>query len=184
MAGKITDLILVYQFLKRLTTPFNKTEAFKLGIIDQRGKKLKQPETDAEKKSYGYYDRMVFNLKKLLEKVPGGKSQFASYAAALFLIKESHVEKNYTEQELVEGLYEAMEELESKKDKEYKDLFEDAPANATGSNVAGTGDDVADFKRPDARKKEMKAFLKRYLEQKAKRKKIKERKDFLKQFGL
>lgn len=77
-----------------------------------------------------------------------------------------------------------MEELESKKDKEYKDLFEDAPANATGSNVAGTGDDVADFKRPDARKKEMKAFLKRYLDQKAKRKKIKERKDFLKQFGL
>lgn len=188
MAGKITDLILVYQFLKRLTTPFNKTEAFKLGIIDKDGKVLKKSKdltTDAEKKAYGYYDRMVFNLKKLLEKVPGGKTQFASYAAALFLIKESNTSKEYTEQELMEGLYEAMSDIEDlKQEKEFKHLFEDAPANATGSAVAGTGDDPVHWKKPDARKKETKAFLKRYLEQSAKRKKIKERKDFLKQFGL
>jgi hypothetical protein len=88
MAGKFSDLILVYQFIKRLTTPFDKTEAFKLGIIDGSGKKVKSPETTAEKNSYGYYDRMVFNLKKMLEKVPGGKSKIGSYAAALFLIKE------------------------------------------------------------------------------------------------
>jgi len=188
MAGKITDLILVYQFLKRLTTPFNKTEAFKLGIIDKDGKVLKKSkelETSAEKNAYGYYDRMVFNLKKVLEKVPGGKSQFASYAAALFLIKESNTSKDYTEQELMEGLYEAMSDIEDlKEQKEFKHLFEDAPANSTGSAVAGTGDDEVHWKRPDARKKETKQFLKRYLEQSAKRKKIKERKDFLKQFGL
>ena len=71
-----------------------------------------------------------------------------------------------------------------KEEKEFKHLFEDAPANATGSAVAGTGDDKVHWKRPDARKKETKEFLKRYLEQSAKRKKIKERKDFLKQFGL
>ena len=53
-------------------------------------------------------------------------------------------------------------------------------ANATGANVAGTGDDPVHWKKPDARKKETKAFLKRYLDQSAKRKKIKERKDFLK----
>lgn len=188
MAGKFTDLILVYQFIKRLTTPFNKTEAFKLGIIDERGKVLKKSkdlETTAEKNAYGYYDRMVFNLKKLLEKVPGGKTTFASYAAALFLIKESDTSKEYTEKELMEGLYEAMSDIENlKQDKEFKHLFENSPANATGSNVAGTGDDVANFKGLDARKKETKAFLKRYLAQSAKRKKIKERKDFMKKFGL
>ena len=69
MAGKYTDLLLVYQFIKRLTTPFDKTEAYKLGIIDEKGKKIRSPETSAESNSYGYYDRMVFNLKKLLEKV-------------------------------------------------------------------------------------------------------------------
>jgi hypothetical protein len=184
MAGKFSDLILVYQFIKRLTTPFNKTEAFKLGIIDERGKKLKSPETKAEKNSYGYYDRMIFNLKKLLEKAPGGKSAIASYAAALFLIKESDTSKEFTEEEMIQGLYEAMSELESKKDKEFKNLFEDAPANVTGTGVVGTGDDPVHWAKPDARRKEFKAFLRRYLDQKQKRKKIKERKDFLKRFGL
>lgn len=187
MAGKIQDLILVYQFIKRLTTPFNKTEAFKLGIIDEKGKKIKAPETSAEKNSYGYYDRLVFNLKKLLEKLPGGSSKFGSYAAALFLIKESDTSKVHTEEEIAQGLYEAMEELESKREKGFGDLFEDAPANVTGTGVVGTGDDVASWKKkkkPDARTKEMKEFLKRYLEQKQKRVKIKERKDFMSRFGL
>ncbi|MEK9700260.1 MAG: hypothetical protein VW270_31045, partial [Candidatus Poseidoniales archaeon] len=66
--------------------------------------------------------------------------------------------------------------------KTLKELTEE-PANATGANVAGTGDDPVHWK-PDARKKEMKAFLRRYLEASAKRKKIKERKDFMKQMGL
>lgn len=186
MAGKFTDLLLVYQFIKRLTTPFDKTEAFKLGIIDGKGKKIRAPETSAENKSYGYYDRMVFNLKKLLEKVPGGGSKFASYAAALFLIKEGHTQKEFSEEDMVQGLYEAMDQLETPdmKLKSFNTLFEDAPANVTGTGVVGTGDDPVHWKKPDARKKDMKQFLKKYLEQKNKRAKIKERKDFLQKFGL
>ena len=186
MAGKITDLILAYQFIKRLTTPFDKTKAFELGIIDKAGKKLKSPETKEENNAYGYYDRMVFNLKKLLEKVPGGKSKFASYAAALFLIKESHTQTEFSEEEMVQGLYEAMNDIENntKDQKGFDTLFEDAPANATGSAVAGTGNDPVHWKKLDGRKKEMKEFLKRYLEQRSKRVKIKERKDFMKKFGL
>ena len=41
MASKVADLVLVYQFLKRLTTPFNETPAFDLGIIDERGNRIK-----------------------------------------------------------------------------------------------------------------------------------------------
>jgi uncharacterized protein (UPF0254 family) len=37
---------------------------------------------------------MVLKLKKLLEKVPGGKSRLASYAAALYLIKEYKEDMN------------------------------------------------------------------------------------------
>ena len=90
MAGAV-DLFLIYQFLKRLTTPFNETEAFKLGIIDERGAILKKRstlKTMAEREAYSLFDGMIWKLKKLLEKVPGGKSKFASYAAALFLLKE------------------------------------------------------------------------------------------------
>jgi len=82
------DLVYTLRFLRLLTTKFEDTTAYKLGLIDKDGKKLKSPETSEEKSAYNYFHRLVFNLKKLLAKVPGGKSKLASYAAALFLIKE------------------------------------------------------------------------------------------------
>lgn len=179
------DLILIYQFLKRLTTPFNKTKAFELGLIDEKGKRTnKKIETKEEEKAYGYFDRLVFNIKKLIEKVPGGSSRLGSYAAALFLIRESTETKaEYTEQELIEGWSQAMDDLERATGKTLNELMEDAPANATGSAVAGTGDDPVHWK-PDARKKQMKMFLKRYMQEREKRQKVKEKNEFFKKMGL
>ena len=82
------DLAYTLRFLRLLTTKFEDTTAFKLGLIDKEGKKLRSPETSEEKSAYNTFHRLAFNLKKLLAKVPGGSSKFASYAAALFLIKE------------------------------------------------------------------------------------------------
>jgi hypothetical protein len=87
----LVDLFLVYQFIKRLATPFNEWEAYKLGIIDERGDILKKRRNLALKKerdAFGVYDLMILNIKKLIEKLPGGQTRIASYAAALFLIKE------------------------------------------------------------------------------------------------
>ena len=150
MASSTVDLILIYQFLKRLTTPFNKTEAYELGLIDEKGKRTKKKiETKEEENSYGYFDRLVFNIKRLIEKVPGGSSRLGSYAAALFLIKESvEPKKNYTEEELIEGWMSAMDNLEKSTGKTLNEMMEEAPANATGANVAGTGDDPVHWK-PD-----------------------------------
>ena len=183
MAGKVLDLFLVYQFVKRLSTPWDKTDAFKQGIIDKTGKKLKSPVSSLEQQSYGYYDRLVFNLKRLLEKLPGGKTRLGSFAAALFLMKEGVNEKEYTQTELAEGLYKEMTMLDESTTKKLNELMEDAPANVTGTGVVGTGDNQATWKL-DGRKKEMKAFLKRFITAQAKRKKIKERKDFFKALGL
>ena len=91
MASTAIDAFITFRFLKLLVTPFNKTEAFKLGIIDERGKVLRKYRTlerIEERQAYTILHRLVFNVKKLIEKVPGGKSRLASYAAALFLIKE------------------------------------------------------------------------------------------------
>lgn len=87
----LADLYLVYQFLRRLTTPFEEWDAYKLGIIDKDGNILKpkdQRKTPAEKDAFRVFDVMILKLKKLLEKVPGGQSKLASYAAALWLIRE------------------------------------------------------------------------------------------------
>ena len=39
--AKLADTYMIYQVLKRLTTPFDETKAFELGIIDKNGKLLK-----------------------------------------------------------------------------------------------------------------------------------------------
>ena len=105
MANRAIDALIAFRLIKLLVTPFNKTEAFKLGIIDERGKVLKKYrslERIEERRAYTILHRLVFNIKKLIEKVPGGKSRLASYAAALFLIKEHVKEYQDTDGQLVE----------------------------------------------------------------------------------
>lgn len=83
------DFFYTLRFLRLLTTPWNKTNAYKEGILDDKGKLIKKPETSKEKAVYNTFHKLVYNLKRLLNKVPFGKSTLASYAAALFLIKEN-----------------------------------------------------------------------------------------------
>jgi len=85
------DLFYAFRFLKLLVTPFERTKAFELGIIDDKGKVLKRAkdrQKPNEKAAYTVFHRLVFNLKRLIGKVPGGRSVVARYGAALFLIKE------------------------------------------------------------------------------------------------
>ena len=131
---------MIYQVLKRLTTPFNETKAFELGLIDKNGKLLKKPKTQEERKAYNYFDRFIFNMKRLLHRV-GLKSKFANYAAALFLLKEDRDGYMPSDQEMLKGILEEEEYLRENVDLTLDMIREDAPANATGAAVAGTGDD-------------------------------------------
>ena len=91
------DNVFAFRVLYLLVTPFEQTDAFKLGIIDKDGKNLKKSKelkTDAERSAYTNLHKLVFNMKKILEKVPFvGKSQLTSLAAAYWLIKEAHENK-------------------------------------------------------------------------------------------
>ena len=110
----IIDLWLVYQFIRRLATPFNEWEAYKLGIIDENGnvlKKRKELRDERERKAFGIFDVMILNLKKLLAKVPGGSTRLASYAAALYLIREwnhfsdsTMLTENVSDEEILQSL--------------------------------------------------------------------------------
>ena len=84
------DLVYTFRFLTLLVTKFEKTKAFELGLIDKDGKRIKSEKLDTPEKKSAYtpFHRLVFNIKRLISKVPGGSSSLASYAAALFLIKE------------------------------------------------------------------------------------------------
>ena len=115
--ASIGNIYFVYQFLKKLVTPFEKTEAFKLGIIDKDGKILKKRrdlETKEEKAAYNLSDTLVWNLKKIMGKIPFGKSKLASYAAALWLIKEQGNGKIFVnEKELEKQFFDYFEKLEN-----------------------------------------------------------------------
>jgi len=91
LISRTGDIFYAFRFLKMLTTPWDKQKAFELGIIDENGtvlKKARELKNSDEKASYTVFHRLVFNLKRLLNKLPFGKSKLASYATALFLIKE------------------------------------------------------------------------------------------------
>ena len=196
MASKFGDLLLAYNFIKRLVTPFDETDAFKLGVIDERGKKIKNPENAKEELAFSTFNRLIFNIKKIVERLPGGKSKLASYGAALFLIKESANPKDhYTDEEIMQALEENMDYLAKHDKKTLKSLLEDVPTTST-AGVAATGDDptvVIDPKKKkkkeilidkDGRKKEMKAYLKAYLERRAKREEIMKKNEMRRRMGL
>jgi len=88
--SRIVDNLIAYRVLSMLVKPFQDTDAFALGIIDKNGKKLKDPNTEEEKDAYDYLSRLVFNIKKILNKLPGGDNRFKNIVAALYLIKESY----------------------------------------------------------------------------------------------
>ena len=99
--GRAIDLFVTYRFLKLLTTPFEKTDAFKLGIIDDKGNRIRKPKssqpaveltTSELKNSYTILHKLVFNVKKLFNKVPGLRTKVGTYAAALFLLKDTFKE--------------------------------------------------------------------------------------------
>ena len=99
--GRAIDLFVTYRFLKLLTTPFEKQDAFKFGIIDEKGNRIKNPKTGKPsieltttelKNSYTILHKLVFNIKKIFGKVPGLRTKLGTYAAALFLLKDTFKE--------------------------------------------------------------------------------------------
>ena len=103
--GRAIDLFVTYRFIKLLVTPFEKTDAYKLGIIDKDGNRIMPPpiagvrqtkpkslNTIEEKGADTVLHKLVFYIKKLFAKVPGLRTKLGTYAAALFLLKDTFKE--------------------------------------------------------------------------------------------
>jgi hypothetical protein len=92
--GRAIDLFVTYRFIKLLTTPFEKTDAFKMGIIDADGNRTdKKLYKQSEQSAYTILHKLVFNIKKIFQKVPGLRTRLGTYAAALFLLKDTFKEQ-------------------------------------------------------------------------------------------
>lgn len=128
-----------------LVTSFEDTTAYKLGIIDKTGKNLKKAsslKTSEEKDAYSYLHRLVFNMKKIINKLPGGESKLKSLIAALFLVKEYYENGSRTTSLMEERYTKIMEVLKNNVTLVEEEIIvkrfleEEAPANATGAAVS------------------------------------------------
>ena len=105
--GAAIDLFVAYRFLRILTTPWEKQPAFKHGIIDKNGKllrKRKELTTSEEKNSFTLLHRLIFNLKRILHKIPLVKTKLGTYATALFLLKQ-HFSDQVEDEEIIEKAF-------------------------------------------------------------------------------
>ena len=160
--SRIVDNLIAYRVLSMMVQNFEDTKAYKLGIIDAKGKNLRKAntlKTTEEKDAYSYLNRLVFNMKKIINKLPGGESKLKSMVAALFLVKE-YYESNKRTTSLMEERYKQIMEIldngvilaeEELAVKKFIEVQEDAPVNATGAAVSTN--------EPVVKKKDVKKYL-------------------------
>lgn len=146
--SKLVDNLITLRVLRLFTVDYKETEAYQLGIINEKGEQIKKMRDFTrrdEDTAYTLLHRLVFRLRGLLERVPFVKSRLVNYAAALLLIKEKIVkEEEFWETDDV--LLEKLDAAERRPgyylaEQSIRKHWEDAAANATGAAVAGTGDD-------------------------------------------
>jgi hypothetical protein len=153
--GRLVDSVIAYRILRMLTAPFEETDAYRLGIIDSKGKELKPMRSlnsVNERDAYTILHRMIFRIKRIIEKVPVDNKRIATFAAALSLIKENYenscepidLELQYLNRlntNLNEEIKFVIENLNTNKILTFKQYSEDAAApianNAGSPGVAG-----------------------------------------------
>jgi len=87
---RAADLGYTFRFIRLMVMDWKDWDAYKLGLIDENGKRNKnvKMDTDEKKSAYTPFIRLAANVKRLVAKIPGGGSRLGSFASALYLIKE------------------------------------------------------------------------------------------------
>ena len=89
---RAADITYAFRFVRLLVMKWESWDAYKLGIIDKDGKRVRNVKLDDDEKKSAYtpFIRLCANIKRLVSSVPGGGSKLGSFASALFLIKEKY----------------------------------------------------------------------------------------------
>ena len=89
---RAADLTYTFRFIRMLVLDWKEWDAFKLGIIDEEGKRNRNIKLDSDEKKSAYtpFIRLCANIKRLVANIPGGSSKLGSFASALYLIKEHY----------------------------------------------------------------------------------------------
>lgn len=136
----LIDAFIAYKFIKILVVPWKETDAFKLGIIDEKGNVLKKRNTlrlGEEKKAYTIIHTLVWKIKRILEKIQIGKSRLGSLAAAMWFLKEEFEKLDVDTELIEEGIMSSLRhfdiDLEEFEKQSLKESFENDEILISGS---------------------------------------------------
>lgn len=146
--SRLVDGVLVLRILRLLSQDIEETDAYKYGIVDKDGKKIKDPDGSREKDSYTILNRFVFKLKRALMKSPDKNARrLLTVAAALSILKEQNID-DLSEDEIdsLINVYETFEEVKQQaillehSTVSFKNFREEMAANAVGGGgIDGIG---------------------------------------------
>lgn len=149
--SRLADGVIIIRLLKLMATPIEKSDAYKLGIIDADGNKIKTPEGSREKDAYTILNRFVFKVQRALMKSPDRTAKrLLSLAAAMAILRE-HTEEDLdsmTDKEIESklALYEMFDDVKQQSTLlehnlvSFKAFREEVAANAVGGGgIDGIG---------------------------------------------
>ena len=89
---RAADLAYTFRLIRMLVMDWKSWDAYKEGLIDENGKRIKSVkiDTDAQRDSYTPFIRLCANIKRIVSKIPSGSSKLGGFISALFLIKEKY----------------------------------------------------------------------------------------------
>lgn len=89
---KVVSAFTVYKFIKLISSPFSSMDAYRHKIIDGNGKFIRGLDTlsPTEKKSVDVFNRLIINLKKIINKIPDPKlkAQLKTFPTAMVLLRD------------------------------------------------------------------------------------------------
>jgi len=153
--SRFVDAVVAYRILRMLATPIERSDAYRYGIIDKDGNKIKEPQTSEELDSYSLLQRFVFKVQKALVKSPDrGAKRLLTFAAAIAILREQT--EDISEEELDTLLEMYMDEEAVQKQAtmlesnllSFKNFQMDEMMGVGGGAVAGLGVGPADQKEP------------------------------------
>ena len=100
------DLVYTFRFIRMLVLKWPEWDAYKQGIIDDNGKRVKSVkiDTQAKKDAWTPFIRLCANIKRLVSKIPGGGSRLGGFVSALYLIKENGKLKDKDIQKILDSV--------------------------------------------------------------------------------
>ena len=87
--SRFVDAVVAYRILRMLATPIERSDAYRFGVIDKDGNKVKDPQTSEEMDSYSLLQRFVFKVQRALVKSPDRNAKrLLTFAAAMAILRE------------------------------------------------------------------------------------------------